>query len=51
MTKESLMSDVKLLFAGYGVNVTCDRCPYSGAAIILLLTLRILSQDKYGLMK
>jgi len=33
VTKESLMSDAKLLFAGSGVNMTFDGCPYLGAAI------------------
>jgi len=33
VTKESLMSDAELLFAGSGVDVTCDGRPYLGAAI------------------
>jgi len=33
VTKESLRSDAEVLFAGSGVNVTCDGRPYLGAAI------------------
>jgi len=40
------MPDAELLFAGSGVDVTCDT-PIWGLLLVLLLTLRILSQGGF----